>query len=517
MNQHALAAGLLLLAAPAWGQTTGPSTSTPPYLVTNPALGGAVHVTSLLTVGDFAGGYGMVGLPDGLGAWSSEEHEGEGDRDGGSREEHDRDGAITLLVNHELGATSGAVRAHGSTGAFVSRWTIDPESLAVTSGRDHATAPADVFLYDRATGRWSPGTTAWDRFCSADLARPSAYRYRGLGTKSRIFLTGEETRPPFAADHGRAFAHVVTGKGANQSWELPALGRMSFENVVASPHPQRKTVVIGLDDADVRTDPATTPAPSELYVYVGTKKRAGNAIERAGLTGGSLAGVQVFAGGVAVAGESNAFGLGTTAFVGQGEFRLVDFGDVSARSGNDLQALSIASGVTRFQRIEDGAWDPRHGHQNDFYFVTTATVTTSSRLWRLRFADVERPELGGTIEALLLGNEGHRMLDNLTIDPLGRIIAVEDVGNNTRLGKVWLYDLTSRNLIELASADPARFLSGAPAFLTQDEEASGIIPAFELLGPGWYLLTMQAHHPVAGAAVEGGQLLALYVDPELGR
>jgi len=33
---------------------------------------------------------------------------------------------------------------------------------------------------------------------------------------------------------------------------------------------------------------------------------------------------------------------------------------------------------------------------------------------------IEQPERGGTIEILLRGNEGHRMLDNVTIDRLGR-------------------------------------------------------------------------------------------------
>jgi hypothetical protein len=506
----------LLLAAPAQSQGVGPSTSTAPYLVPNPGLGTAVGITSVLTVGDEIGGYRMVGIPDGLGAWADDDRD---EADDPGRDEEDRgDDVFNLVMNHELGAGAGAARSHGSAGSFVSRWTLDPETLAVRAGRDHATSPGDVFLYDRATGTWSAGTTAWERFCSADLARPSAFRHRGLGTSRRIFLTGEETRPPFTTDHGRAFAHVVTGEGRNESWELPALGRMSFENVVASPHAQRKTVVIGLDDADVRTDPAATPAPSELYVYVGTKKRTGNTIERAGLTGGHLHGVQVVAddGGV-VSAESNPFALGAASFVGSAAFRLVDLGDVSSRTGNELQAASISAGVTRFQRIEDGAWDPRPGHQDDFYFVTTATSSTNSRLWRLRFADVEHPELGGSLEAVLVGTEGHRMLDNITIDPVGRLVMVEDVGNNARLGKVWLYDLGTKNLVEVAAADPARFLAGAPGFLTQDEEASGVIPAFDLIGPGWYLLTVQAHYGIAGELVEGGQLLALWIDPELGR
>ncbi|MDX2191231.1 MAG: esterase-like activity of phytase family protein, partial [Bacteroidota bacterium] len=48
-------------------------------------------------------------------------------------------------------------------------------------------------------------------------------------------------------------------------------------------------------------------------------------------------------------------------------------------------------------------------------------------------------------------------------------------------------------------------------FLTNDEEASGIIDASDILGRGYYLLVDQAHYPIAGSVYEGGQILALYV------
>jgi hypothetical protein len=57
------------------------------------------------------------------------------------------DGTFTLLANHELGNTLGAVHAHGAAGAFVSRWTIRKSTLQVLTGRDliqrvHARDPA---------------------------------------------------------------------------------------------------------------------------------------------------------------------------------------------------------------------------------------------------------------------------------------------------------------------------------------------------------------------------------------
>jgi hypothetical protein len=496
----AVAGWIAASAGLASAQLTGPSTSTTPYLLpSNPALpAGSVQTTSILTVGDGVGGYRMVGIPDGLGAFANGR-------------------TFTLLMNHELGDVQGIPRSHGSPGAFVSRWTIDRKSLAVLKGGDNATSPSDVYRWDLATQAYVAGTVAWNRFCSADLARPGAFFYRDFGTRERIFLNGEETRPPFSADHGRAWAHIATGTDRGEVWELPRLGKMSIENVVASPHPQRKTVVMLLDDASADTSTAPGNVPSELYVYVGTKTRHGTHIERAGLTNGTLFGVQVTVGGAPVGGESDAFGLGSASYVGSGRFTLVSLGNVANKTGIQLQTDSIAAGVTRMQRIEDGTWDPRPSRRNDFYFVTTASVTTNSRLWRLRFHDVEHPEQGGTIEILLTGSEGHRMLDNVTMDRQGRILMQEDVGNNDRLGKVWLYDTHSGQLVEIAQHDPARFAPGAPAFLTRDEEASGIIDASRILGRGWFLLDVQAHYAIGDPQlVEGGQLLALYVDPSIG-
>jgi len=463
------------------------------------ALAGAVQTVSILSAGDSVGGYRLVGAPDGLGAWSD-------------------DGVMTLLMNHELSRGEGVVRARGSRGSFVSRYTIDSASLAVLAGRDHNTSPADVYTFDKAALAWHAGADAWERLCSADLAPQSAFHFGAFGTAKRIFLDGEETRPSFNADYGRAYAHVATGPDSNQTWELPALGRLSFENLLANPYPQMKTIVMGMDDGDFGTS-ATTGSPSELYMYVGTKKRKeGNDIEKAGLTGGTLYGLQVLVEGVPVGGESNSFALGSASFVGSGRFVPVALGDATAKTGIDLQNEAKAAAITRFQRTEDGAWDPRPGFQDAYYFVTTATPTTNSRLWRLRFDDITNPELGGTIEVLLNGTEGHRMLDNIAVDPLGRIIALEDVGNNARLGRVWMYDTTNENFVEIAIHDPSRFATGGSAFLTQDEETSGVIQAFDLIGPGWYLLDDQAHYAFGDPEiVEGGQLLALYVDPALGR
>ena len=125
-------------------------------------------------------------------------------------------------------------------------------------------------------------TTTWDRLCSADLPDEKALRHDNRGTTERIFLNGEENT------FGRAWARIVTGEHAGEAWELPRLGKMSFENVVACPHGKDQTIVALFDDGDLNTAAPAANNPSEVYLYIGNKQTQGNEIERAGLTNGKL-------------------------------------------------------------------------------------------------------------------------------------------------------------------------------------------------------------------------------------
>ncbi|HEY6367532.1 MAG TPA: phytase [Candidatus Binatia bacterium] len=511
--KSALATAPLLIAGPtvlltkktqaAPKSTLGPSTTTEPYLVPNVP---GVKFISILTVGDSIDGYRMVGIPDGLGAYAS------------------INGNFTLLMNHELGGTSGIARAHGSPGSFVSRWIIDRETLKVHRGRDFTQTPNDVYTFDPATGQYLQGTLAWQRFCSGDLAKEGAFYFKGLGTTERIYLNGEETtslQNSIVVDQGRAWARVATGGHADETWHLPRFGRMAYENVVASPYPQEKTIVVLLDDSSINTAPViNNNVPSEVYFYIGRKRKNGHPIVAAGLTNGNFYGMKVSVKGNPVTEESNDFGLGTaaTGFVDKGRFSLHDMGDVSGLSAVQIEESSIAEKVTRLQRVEDGAWDPKR--KKDFYFVTTASLTANCRLWRLRFDDIERPERGGTIEILLKGDEGHGMLDNVTIDHRGRIFMDEDPGGNDRVAKIWLYDISTGDFIQVGAHNPKFFepsIVNNSDFVTSDEESSGIIDAEHILGKGWFLLDVQVHKPNPDPElVEGGQLLAMYVDPGIG-
>ncbi|MBL7920579.1 MAG: choice-of-anchor D domain-containing protein [Bacteroidia bacterium] len=457
---------------------TGPSSSQTPYL--NPLVANAT-ITSVFTATQTSGSYTASGLMDGAGAW-----------DNGN-------GTFSMLINHEAGNTAGSTRAHGSIGAFVSKWIINKSTLAVVSGTDLI---QNVNIWNGTSyttyNATSPSTlAAFGRFCSADLPSVSAFWnvFTGNGTPERIFMNGEES-----GAEGRGFAHIATGANAGTSYELPRLGKFSWENAVASPYATDKTVVAGLDDA----------TPGQVYFYIGTKTNTGNEIDKAGLTNGKLYGVAVT--GLILESNASVPAAGTT-------FSLVDLGNVSSMTGAALQTASTNSGVTQFLRPEDGAWDP--SNPKDFYFVTTNGFTANSRLWRLSFTNASNPELGGTITAVLDGSEGQIMMDNFGIDNSGHLIIQEDVGNQAHNGKMWQYTIANDNLTLIAQHDPNRFITGGPNFLTQDEEASGIFDAQSILGPGMFLFVDQAHYSIPAPVLEGGQILALYnpstaiVNPEI--
>lgn len=447
---------------------TAINSSQAPYIT--PAVTG-IKVRAIATAGDVINGYKMVGIPDGIGAFDN------------------NNGTFTLLSNHELGNTSGIARAHGSTGSFVSKWIINKSDFSVVSASDLI---KNVKLWNPATSAYitynstTPSTlAALGRFCSADLAAPSAFYNpaTGKGTMERIFMNGEET-----GNDGRAFGHIATGTEAGTSYELMALGKASFENQVASPTISDTTVVIGLEDA----------TPGNIYVYVGTKQTTGTDIDKAGLNNGRLFGVVVS--GLLTETSASVPVAGTP-------FTLADLGNVGNLNGTTISNNTNNAGVTNFLRPEDGAWDP--SNLNDFYFATTNAFNSPSRLWKLHFTNPANPLLGGNVTAVLDGTEGQKMLDNITIDHSGHILMVEDVGSNAHIGKIWQYDIATDALTEIARHDSTRFLNGSANFLTQDEEATGILDVQEILGAGMFVCNDQAHYGVAGEQVEGGQLLAL--------
>ncbi len=492
MYQHKMFSTFLLSVAvallgvfSAFGQVIqGISSSESPYMV--PVAPG-VQTWSILTVGDEIGGYRLVGIPDGTGAYSN------------------GDGTFTWLINHELRNTQGVPRAHSTTegGAFVSKWVVNgltgdaAKMLEVQSGEDLI----------QLTALWNPETNAYDapatgaafhRFCSSDLPAMTAFYNPTTrhGYDGRLYMNGEET------GEGRAFAHIVEGTNAGVSYELPHFGKSAWENVVPHPNTGDQTLVIGIDDS----------RPGQVYIYTGTKKADGNEVEKAGLTHGQLYGVKVD--GVPAEEREPGIPSGT-------RFSLHLFENVTNMSGEALETASNDAEVTRWLRPEDGVWDPNVAA--DFYFVTTdrfdetqdglGTEIGRSRLYRLRFDNVTEPTLGGVVHQMTDGTMGV-MFDNMTMDKFGNVLIQEDPGGSPRTAKIWQYNVHTEALKIIAEHDPARFGTiGVDAIepFTTNEESSGIIDASDVLGAGWFLLNVQAHYDHEDPElVQGGQLVALF-------
>ena len=253
--------------------TTGPSSSASPYVI---PVDASVSTVSLLTVGDQTSdgtGWQMVGIPDELGAYDN------------------GDGTFTVLMNHELSVTQGVVRDHGATGAFVSKLVIDKDTLEVQSGSDLI---QHVFLYDTTTDSYYDPVTdgnpltnayAFDRLCSADLADLGAFYNSdsGLGYNGRIFMSGEETGPPFSPG---ARQGVCAFRRRCRGWQQlrnPLARQDGVRKFGRQPELRRHH-----DDRLHRRR-----QPGQVYFYFGEKQATGNAVEKAGLTGGSLWGLRV--------------------------------------------------------------------------------------------------------------------------------------------------------------------------------------------------------------------------------
>ena len=476
---------------------TGPQSTQTPYVV--PTAEGW-QVTSLVTVGDSAkeSPYVLVGIPDGMGAVAGKFAE---------NGQHVADKAfMTVFLNHEIRPGLGVPRAHGTNGAFVSQWTVHLNTLQVKWGEDLIRR---VLTWDAAgTFADTTGVAQFNRFCSGDLPPLTGFYNpkTGKGFNGLIYMNGEE-----AGAEGRAFGHVVTGDEKGTSYELPYLGKFSWENSVAHPDAGDRTLVVGLDDS----------SPGQVYLYFGDKQESGNPVERAGLQNGYLYGITVTDGGANYA--NGPVPLENAGAI-NGRFELHEFTRAEAAgSGAALQALSVASGVTEFARPEDGHWDTKNPRV--FYWVTTGRSNQTARLYRFTFDSIENPT-GGTIElvvdaASLTGTDGAtaRSFDNMVVDADGNIIVQEDPGNTSYIAKTWKIDPKKSPgqpgfAVQIFESDRARFVPGVPGFLTQDEESSGVIEVTDIVknanwyeaGRRYYLGNMQAHYAIPGELVEGGQV-----------
>jgi len=418
-----------------------------PYLT---PVADAVRVYALLTQGDGVGTppYSLAGAALGLGAIDN------------------GDDTFSLLVSHDIAAGENATRAHGGSGAFVSRWDLRNKHLFIDQGADLATS----------VSLWEPMSATYVAASSAKSQSLSRLGLAALLSEPPLLLAGE-----MSGQEGRAFAFDLQ----REVWELPRLGKATWGSLVANPTGSH-TVIAATDDSPI----------GQIYFYVGDKLAAGTSLEKAGLSNGLLYGL----GGPADESESGS---------ASANFYLTKLGDLSKNTGAQLESISETHFLTQFVHPAGGAWDPTH--PSDFYFVTSNVRGEPSRLWRLRFKNAADVTLGGSFEMLLDGSEGQVALRGMTIDGRGHVYLLESPGADDHLSRVLRLD-AGPVLTPVLEADATRFRGSGANFISNAEDVSGIVDASKVLEPGWFFLTVQVNAGNSGSDVTRGQLLAFY-DP----
>jgi len=506
------------------------------------------------------------------------------------------DGTFTLLMNQEhynfgggdAAQASNSPRKLGNSGSFIASWKIDKHSGEVLSGEDFIDSvdfwdgsayynKTDLSLYTH------PDTL--ERFCSATLAPESAFYNpaTGKGTQERIFTTGEESdgyesfisyyhgisnkgggyrEGDFEVDVpqllenggktlGRAFAVMVTGEEKGKAIELPALGKVRFENIVPRAHAMDKTVIVITDDSKPNK---SKPAADGGFVmfYQGEKRTTGSTIERAGLSDGQLYALKFseFT-DMTDNGEGSSVsenGAGYAAMDRGLDFTLAAVSNHEAVKGMnqlDFRNATVATGAAQFRSAEDVVWDPQNPkvvYWADYYGLYMAV-----------FNNAEDITQGGKAYRLLKRNNEKQMykFDNLEAlvgnDGITRI-AIQ-IDNGDMLSPIFVYNTATREATKVAEFNPLVFGKAGSygasesedyrqyyrksSSASADTESSAIIYAGDILGEGWFIIGSQQHFNVESRAevfgtadtlgrnklqlmTEGGQLMAIYIPQMLG-
>ena len=146
--------------------------------------------------------------------------------------------------------------------------------------------------------------------------------------------------------------------------------------------------------------------------------------------------------------------------------------------------------------------------------------------------DANKPFLGSTLELLLDGSENIYMSkpDNITVDSLGNVLIQEDPGKNAHLARIVSYRISDGKVGTIAQFKADHFTESGTAFITSDEESSGIVEVSNELRTSktdkasYYMFVAQIHATPAKSrpdmdatdatlakAIEGGQWYILKI------
>lgn len=507
----AIAATLgLLLALPAasLGAGHGFRTAEASYITPTSST---TTVIPLLTVGENAGvpGFTFEGIPDGIGIAPVQ----------------GRGSLIDVYVAHEQSTVPFPPDTADHQDASVSRLRVD-----VSNPMDPAIVDASVPLGPEE---------GYLRFCSAFMAGPEH------GFPHHTFLLNEEADSivpvPAGAQYGpdpglapgmrqsgfAVYLDTRTGKYDN----LPNQGRHNHENTVIVPGGWKNTVA-ALSGDDTFTFPSTEDLPNLSQLYMGLSQNWRQfqkdnstlwAFRITGTDGGPVNPADPF-------NDANDYFEINTGDNWTGEFIPVP-GDVARGETNlppqeALERWSNENNVFQFIRVEDIAYDlrdPRVVYVADTGNSRLRESDTTGRLWRTGSSDpAPKMSSNGRIFQLVMNASDPTKVDSFSvladaadvgfakpdnIDTSGNSLMVQEDNDNAR---VWRYDLWGGgwSVVATVTADPTG-------------ESSGIVDASKYLGPGWWILDVQAHgiwqetFPPRGDVVnvkrEDGQLLLMHV------
>jgi hypothetical protein len=446
----------------------------------------AVAVNPIGTTGDILTGTVIRGIPDGMGAYASENGRG-----------------VTVLSVHEVAANDKTAALSAKTnapwGTSVTKFNYS-KSLKKFDAAEPLINSWNFWNYKTSAYVTTPvggeptgaaaGYFGWavQRFCSAQYSPAGTFIYNGVGYEGGLLTTGEEV-----TDQSRGFAIDMTGA----AYQLPRTGFAAMENIMPAQKPGPNTVALISEDGSA-TD-------SQLYMYLGKKQNTGTSVDKAGLTNGDL-----YVLNVPTAATDNIFR--TT--IAKSTPTAATFKKIEWNTDVATFHKSARDNGTTFARVEDGHWDPKN--PNVFYFVTTESnkdpIATAPNpatpnvtrdggaLWRLTFKDAQNPLEGANLEMLLNGGESIQMSkpDNITVTDNGVIVIQEDPGGNDHVARVVAYRISDGKLATLAKFDSKYFTATGSKYMTNDEESSGVIDVTSMLAkPGdtntYLMLNAQIH------------------------
>ena len=469
-------------------------------------------VTPIVTVGETVKGVRFEAIPDGISLYPRGQ------------------GAVDVYVNHETSTvpfpyTPGAgpaVNQNDFDNAQVSRWRLNQHSGGVLNAGWVITSDQN-----------------FQRFCSNYLATAKE------GFDRPIFFTNEEatdfvfrtgqawpapaSEPP-AQQAGVVVAHDVQSR---ETRPILGMGRHNHENNVAIPgygHP----VLLSGDDTFT-----SNPAQSQLYSYIA------DSADAVWNDQGKLYG---FKSDNAAVDDYYDFPIGSSMSV-SGEFVEIPR-PAAVGTQSQLEAASDAAHVFQFVRLEDIAYDKRPGKQNIVYIADTGRgaagsgpsggnpfTSSNGRVWKM-VLDPTDPKKVLSLSILIEGDDAPvktldeiHQPDNVETTANGLFIT-EDPGSsqqfpfgstdpNATTGRVWRYDIAAGTKAPVMWVDQSADEGPTDNDLSLTKgnlgawEASGIIDASSIFGPGAFLVNVQAHtlwvEKQAAAdwtnKREGGQLL----------